>query len=72
VTLADYYESLQVNIIYVHKGDESNVSSIRIDGETGPFCSKDQLITDLGKYVSKVKEERLKRIYKRIRGEIEE
>ncbi|MDG6219098.1 MAG: hypothetical protein QCI00_06630 [Candidatus Thermoplasmatota archaeon] len=71
-TLADYYESLQVNVIYVHKGDESNVSSIRIDGEIGPVCTKDQLITDLGTYVSKVKHQRLKRIYKRIMDEIEE
>lgn len=72
VTLADYYESLQVNVIYVHKGDKSNVSSIRIDGEIGPVCTKDQLLSDLSTYVSKVKEERLKRIYKRIMGEIEE
>lgn len=71
VTLADYYESIRVNVIYVHKGDKSNVSSIRIDGETGPVCTKDQLLSDLSTYVSKVKEERLKRIYKRIMNEIE-
>jgi hypothetical protein len=72
VTLADYYESLQINVIYVHTGDKPNVSSIRIDGEIGPVCTKDQLIKDLCKYFSKVKEERLKRIYKRIISEIEE
>ncbi|MBS3778565.1 MAG: hypothetical protein KGY50_04665, partial [Candidatus Thermoplasmatota archaeon] len=72
VTLADYYESLQVNVIYVHKGDKPNVSSIRIDGEIGPICTTDQLKMDLKKYVSKVKQERLKRVYKRIMDEIEE
>lgn len=72
VTLADYYESLQVNVIYVHNGNKPNVSSIRIDGDIGPVCSKDQLITDLSKYVSKVKQERLKRMYKRIINEIED
>ena len=70
VTLADYYVSLEVNVIYVHKADKPNVSSIRIDGEIGPVCTKDQLIKDLCKYVSKVKQGRLKRIYSRIMIEI--
>ncbi len=71
-TLADYYDSLKVNVIYVHKGKKPNFSSVRIDGGIGPVCSRDQLSKDLKQYVSKVKNQRLKRVYKRIMDEIEE
>lgn len=66
VTLAEYLDSLQVNIIYIHKGDKQRFSSVRIDGELGPICSKDQLYMDLKQYRSKLRDRELKKVYDRI------
>jgi hypothetical protein len=66
ITLAEYLDSLQVNIIYIHKGSKERFNSVRIDGELGPICSKDQLFEDLKQYRSKVNESNLKKVYDRI------
>jgi hypothetical protein len=65
-TLAQFYDSLNVNIIYLHKGKQKNFESIKIDDVLGPVCKKDQLISDIKRYRSKVRDQRLKRIYNRI------
>lgn len=65
-TLAQFYDSLDVNIIYIHKGDQKNFESIKIDDSLGPVCTKDQLLKDVKLYRSKVRDQRLKRIYDRI------
>ena len=64
--LADYYRSLDVNVIYMHKGEQKSLSSIKIDGVLGPVCTKEQLFRDVETYLSKTREENLKRIYQRI------
>lgn len=65
-TLAQFYDSLEVNTIYAHKGNQKNLESIKIDDELGPICAKDQLLKDVRKYQSKIRNKRLKKIYSRI------
>ena len=65
-TLADYYNSLDVNAIYIHKGKQKSLESVKINGELGPVCTKDQLFKDVKQYRSKVRNQSLKRIYNRI------
>lgn len=65
-TLADYYNSLDVNTIYIHKGKQKSLESVKINGELGPVCTKDQLFKDVKQYRSKVRNQSLKRIYNRI------
>jgi hypothetical protein len=65
-TLAHFYDSLDVNIIYIHKGDQKNFESIKIDDMLGPVCTKNQLFRDVKFFRSKVRDQRLKRIYDRI------
>jgi len=64
--LAQFYDSLDVNIIYIHKGDQKNFESVKIDDVLGPICSKDQLLENVKLYRSKVRDHQLKRIYDRI------
>ncbi|MEF8848586.1 MAG: hypothetical protein V5A68_05575 [Candidatus Thermoplasmatota archaeon] len=66
MTLAKYYDSLDVNTIYIHKGDRKNFESVIIDDVLGPVCNKDQLFRDVKSYRSKVRDQRLRRIYDRI------
>jgi len=66
LTLAEYYESLDVNILYVHKGNQKNFENIKIDDMLGPVCNKDQLLYDVRKYKSKIRNQNLKKIYNRI------
>lgn len=65
-TLADYYISLDVNTIYIHKGNEKNFKSVKIDEDLGPVCSKDQMKKDFMKFRAKIRDERLKKIYNRV------
>ena len=65
-TLAQFYDSLNVNIIYLHKGKQKNFKSIMIDDVIGPVCSKNLLLTDIKMYRSKVRHQGLKKIYSRI------
>ncbi len=65
-TLADYYDSLDVNTIYIHKGNKKNLDSIKIDDKMGPVCTKEQLFKDIRKYNSKIRDKKIKKIYKRI------
>lgn len=66
VTLAKYLSSLDVNVIFIHKGHQDSLASIKIDGVLGPVCTKEQLFKDVETYISKVRDPNLKRIYKRI------
>lgn len=66
LTLADYYDSLNINMIYIHKGNKKNFNSIKISEDIGPVCSKDQLLKDFKRFRSKIREKRLKKIYDRI------
>ena len=65
-TLAKYFSSLDVNFIYIHKGNQESLSSIKIDEIMGPVCTKEQIPKDIDKYVSKIRYPNLKKIYKRI------
>ncbi|MFW6120067.1 MAG: hypothetical protein ACOC80_04105 [Petrotogales bacterium] len=65
-TLAKYYDSLDVNLIYIHQGKQNNFESIKIDDELGPVCTKEQLFEDIKQYCGKIRDQRLKRIYDRI------
>lgn len=64
--LAQFYDSLDVNNIYIHKGKQKNFEFIKIDDALGPVCSKDQLLKDVKIYQSKVRDKQLKKIYNRI------
>jgi hypothetical protein len=66
LTLGKYLSSLDVNAVYVHKGDERSLSSIRIDGSIGPVCRKQQILIDVKRYMSKIRDRHVKNIYKRI------
>jgi len=65
-TLAKYYDSLDVNLIYIHKGNQELLSSIKIDEIIGPVCTKEQILKDIEKFCSKIRNPNLKKIYKRI------
>jgi len=65
-TLAKYLSSLDVNLIYIHKGNQESLSSIKIDETLGPVCLKKQIPKDIEKFVSKIRNPALKKIYKRI------
>jgi len=65
-TLAQYFSSLDINIIYIHKGNQESLSSIKIDETIGPICPKEQIPKDIKKFSSKIRNPSLKKIYKRI------
>jgi len=65
-TLAQYLSSLDVNSIYIHKGNQESLSSIKIDETIGPVCTKEQIPKDIEKFTSKIRNHNLKKIYKRI------
>jgi hypothetical protein len=65
-TLSKYLSSLDVNLIYIHKGNQESLSSIKIDETVGPVCAKEQILKDIEKFTSKIRNRSLKKIYKRI------
>jgi hypothetical protein len=65
-TLAEYLSSLDINLIYIHKGNQESLSSIKIDETLGPVCIKKQIPKDIEKFSSKIRNSNLKKIYKRI------
>ena len=65
-TLVKFYSSLDVNIIFIHKGQKHSLSSIKIDDSMGPICSKKQLLRDIDRFSSKIRYPELKKIYERI------
>ena len=65
-TLSKYYDSLDVNIIFIHKGQKQSLSSIKIDDVMGPICTKEQIQKDISRFSSKIRHPRLKKIYSRI------
>ncbi|NYZ73889.1 hypothetical protein H0O00_01990 [Candidatus Micrarchaeota archaeon] len=65
-TLAKYLASLNVTILYLHKGMPESLSSIKIDDAMGPVCTKQQLLEDIGRFLPKTRDRRIKNIYKRI------
>jgi hypothetical protein len=64
--LSKYLCSLDVNIIYIHKGHQDSLASIQIDGIAGPVCTKEQLLIDAENFISKVRDQNIKKIYKRV------
>jgi len=67
-TLEKYLSSLDINIIYIHKGNQESLSSIKIDEIIGPVCTKEQIPKDIERFHSKIRDPNLKKIYKRIRS----
>ena len=65
-TLVKYLSSLDINLIYIHKGNQESLSSIKIDEIIGPVCTKKQIPKDIKKFNSKIRNPNLKKIYKRI------
>ena len=65
-TLAKYLDSLDVNVIYIHKGNQKSLSSIKIDETIGPVCTKEQIPKDIENFSSKIRNPSLKKVYKRI------
>jgi len=65
-SLAKYLSSLEINLIYIHKGNQESLSSIKIDEMIGPVCTKEQIPRDIEKFYSKIRNYNLKKIYKRI------
>ena len=66
ITLVKFYDSLGVNIIFIHKGRKESLTSIKIDDTMGPICTKQQLQKDIEKFSSKIRYSELKKIYTRI------
>ncbi|MEM0467428.1 MAG: hypothetical protein QXX20_07550 [Candidatus Thermoplasmatota archaeon] len=64
--LQQYFSSLDINLIYIHKGNQQSFSSIKIDERIGPICQKEQIPRDIEKFSSKIRNPNLKRIYRRI------
>lgn len=69
-TLAKYYNSLVVNIIFIHKGRKQSLLSIKIDDAMGPVCTKEQIQKDIKKFSSKIRHPILKKIYTRINDSV--
>jgi hypothetical protein len=65
-TLEKYLSSLDINLIYIHKGNQESLSSIKIDEIIGPVCTKEQIPKDIEKFHSKIRNHNLKKIYERI------
>ena len=65
-SLAKYLSSLEINLIYIHKGNQESLLSIKIDEMIGPVCTKEQIPRDIEKFTSKIRNHNLKKIYKRI------
>jgi hypothetical protein len=65
-TLAKFLSSLDVNKVFIHKGEKGSLLSVKIDGTLGPVCTKKQLAEDASSFIPKVKDRNLKKIYKRI------
>jgi len=65
-TLEKYLSSLDINLIYIHKGNQESFSSIKIDEIIGPVCTKEQIPKDIERFNSKIRDPNLKKIYKRI------
>jgi len=65
-SLAKYLSSLEINLIYIHKGNQESLLSIKIDEMIGPVCTKEQIPRDIEKFYSKIRNHNLKKIYKRI------
>jgi hypothetical protein len=65
-TLAEYLSSLDINLIYIHKGNQESLSSIKIDETLGPVCIKKQIPKDIEKFSSKIRNPNLKKVYTRI------
>ncbi|HDQ15863.1 MAG TPA: hypothetical protein ENN45_02265 [Bacteroidetes bacterium] len=70
-TLSRYLSSLDVNLIYIHKGNQESLLSIKIDETIGPVCTKEQILKDIEKFTSKIRNRSLKKIYKRIATHLE-
>ena len=70
-TLAKYYNSLDVNIIFIHAGHIQSLLSIKIDDTMGPVCTKEQIRKDIKKFYSKIRHPGLKKIYSRINTTME-
>jgi hypothetical protein len=68
-TLAKYYNSLNTNIIFIHRGNKQSLPSIKIDDVMGPICTKEQIQKDIEKFSSKIRYPKLKTIYRRIQKE---
>jgi hypothetical protein len=64
--LSHFYRSLDINTVFIHKGCKKNFEFLKIDDELGPICTKNQLLDDLKFYQSKIRNQRLKKIYSRI------
>lgn len=64
--LSEYLSSLDISTIFIHKGREESLSSIRIDDVMGPVCTKEQIKEDIGRFSSRVRDRNLKDIYRRI------
>jgi hypothetical protein len=71
LTIASYLASLDVNAVYIHKGKEDSLSSIRIDDAMGPVCTREQIKKDINMFIPKVRDRRMKNIYKRIAAVLE-
>jgi len=71
-TLAKYLSSLNVAILYVHKGKQESLSSIKIDDAMGPVCTKERLLEDAEIFLSKVRDHRIKNIYRRITANLKQ
>jgi len=67
--LEKYLSSLDVNVIFIHKGNQKSLSLIKIDETIGPVCIKEQILKDIEKFDSKIRDYNLKKIYKRIRSQ---
>ena len=65
-SLSKYYSSLDINIIFIHKGQKQNLSNIKIDDAMGPICTKEQIQHDIVNFSSKIRDPKLKKIYSRI------
>jgi len=68
--LAKYYNSLDVNIIFIHKNQKKTLSSLKIDDNMGPICTKEQIQKDIALFSSKIRNPELKKIYARINSNL--
>lgn len=63
--LAEYLTSLEINIIYIHKGKKEFFKEIKIDGEIGPVATEQRLKKDLEFFLPRLKDKNLRQLYRK-------
>lgn len=63
--LSKMVSSLDINLVYIHKGKKDFLKEIKISSKIGPIASKERLKKDILFFMSKTKNDSFRRLYKK-------